>query len=85
MRLNKIYYILLILSLSLGSCEKMLKPENDNHSTTARIYKEPAIAEGLLMSAYSRIPSNSLSESEAATDNAVINEKLEFISADGHR
>lgn len=75
MKLIKIFFLLLISSLTLGSCEKLLNPEDDNHNTFNRIFEEPAIAEGLLMSAYTRIPTLSLSFDDVATDDAVSNVK----------
>lgn len=77
MRYLKIYSLLLICSLSFGACEKLLEPENDNHSTIAQIYKDPAWAEGLLITAYVKIPTNSLSFNDVATDDAVTNNKLD--------
>lgn len=76
MRYLKIYFSLLILSLSFGACTKLLNPENDNHSTPDRIYREPAFAEGLLITAYAKLPTNSLSFNDVATDDAVTNDKL---------
>ncbi|MCL4484394.1 MAG: RagB/SusD family nutrient uptake outer membrane protein [Bacteroidetes bacterium] len=76
MRYLKIYSLLLILSISFGACKKLLEPENDNHSTIDRIYKDPAFAEGLLMTAYAKIPTNYLSFNDVATDDAVTNNKL---------
>jgi starch-binding outer membrane protein, SusD/RagB family len=77
MRYLKIYFSLLILSLSFGACTKLLEPENDNHSTIDRIYREPAFAEGLLMTAYIRLPTSSYSFNDVATDDAVTNNKLD--------
>jgi len=77
MRLLKIYSLLLILSLSFGACEKLLQPENDNHSIIDRIYNDPGFAEGLIMTAYVRIPTNSLSFNDVATDDAVTSNKLD--------
>lgn len=76
MRLLKIYSLLLISSLALGSCQKLLEPENDNHSTVERIYRDPAFAEGLIMTAYIKLPTNSLSFNDVATDDAVTSDKL---------
>lgn len=76
MRLIKIYFLLLILSISLGSCKQMLEPVDDNHSTIDRIYDEPAFGEGLMLNAYVKIPTNSLSFNDVATDDAVTNNKL---------
>jgi len=76
MRLLKILSLLLALPFLLESCEEMLAPENDNHSTIERIYKDPAYAEGLLMTAYTKIPTNSMTYVDVATDDAVTNDKL---------
>lgn len=76
MRLHKIFPLLLMLSLLFSSCQQMLEPENDNHSTVERIYSDPAFAEGLLLTAYTKIPTNGLSFNEVATDDAVTNNKL---------
>ena len=77
MRLQKIFFLLLIFSLSLGGCEKMLAPEQDFHSNAGRILQDPIWADGILMSAYSRVPNNSLSSNDVATDDAVTNNKLD--------
>jgi starch-binding outer membrane protein, SusD/RagB family len=77
MRLLKIFSLLLIISLSFGGCKKLLNPENDNHSTAKRVYNDPAYAEGLLMTAYAKIPTNSLSYNDVATDDAVTSNKLD--------
>jgi hypothetical protein len=74
---------LFFLSIALGclpalsSCT-LFEPTNDNHGTFERVLNTPSQAEGLLAWAYSRIPtyaSYSYSLNEAATDNAVINDK----------
>src|SRR3546814_5033758 len=54
----------------------MLEPELDNHSTLDRVYKDPAYAEGLLLKAYSLIPTNDYLYDEVATDDAVTNDRL---------
>lgn len=81
MRYLKIYSLLLIVSLSFGACSKLLEPENDNHSTIDRIYKEPAFAEGLLMTAYVKLPTTSNftanTVTDVATDDAVTNNKID--------
>jgi len=68
--------MLLMLPFLFGSCEEMLEPENDNHSTVDRIYSDPAFGEGLLMTAYIKLPTNNLSFNDVATDDAVSNDKL---------
>ena len=76
MRLLKIFSLLLALSFLFGSCEDMLEPGNNNHSTVDRIYNDPAFAEGVLLTAYTKLPTNSLSFNDVATDDAVSNDKL---------
>jgi hypothetical protein len=66
-------------SLLLGSCDSMLEPENDGHSTTERLARDPAFAEGLLMTAYLQVPTNDGDRrnayTEMATDDAVSNDR----------
>ena len=69
------YSLFFIVAVSLASCD-LLEPVNDNHSTIDRIYGDPAYAEGILMSAYTKIPTNNLSFNDVATDDAVSNNKL---------
>lgn len=76
----KYYHILFLLSflvLSFVSCKDMLEPEDDNHSTISRVYGDPKYAEGLLITAYTKVPDNSLESNETATDNAVTNVSLD--------
>jgi hypothetical protein len=76
MKLQNRYLIFLIVLLSLGACQNILEPENDNHSTIARLY-DPGFAEGILINAYVRIPTSNLSFNDVATDDAVTNNKLD--------
>lgn len=76
MRFLKICSFLLVLAFFFNACETILEPENDNHSTVDRIYVDPGFAEGLLITAYAKLPTNSLSFNEVATDDAVTNDKL---------
>ncbi len=61
--------------LFLVSCQDMFDPENENLSTFDRVYTDPGFAEGLLVSAYARIPTNNLTFNDVATDDAVTNNK----------
>lgn len=76
MKLLNIYLKLFIMLSVLVSCENLLEPENDNHSTIERIY-DPGFAEGILINAYVRIPTNSLIFNDVATDDAVTSNKLD--------
>jgi hypothetical protein len=65
--------------LFLGSCDSILEPTGDDHSTTERLAKDPAFAEGLLMTAYLQVPTNDDDRrnayTEMATDDAVSNNR----------
>ncbi|WP_025765105.1 RagB/SusD family nutrient uptake outer membrane protein [Dyadobacter tibetensis] len=68
-------FLIVILALGIPSCS-MLEPEADNHNTLDRVYEDPAFAEGLLIKAYTYIPTNDYSFEEVATDDAVTNNRL---------
>ena len=68
--------ILFVVGLVLGGCKKTLAPLDDNHRTLEDIYGDPAYAEGILMNAYTRLPTNGYSFNEVATDDAVTNDKF---------
>lgn len=75
MKFKTIYFLFLGLLLGLPACT-MLEPENDNHSTLDRVYEDPNFAEGLLIRAYTFIPTNDYRFDEVATDDAVTNDRL---------
>lgn len=75
MRLYKINLLLVVLITVFSSCEKLFTPNNDDHSTFERVYGDPSFAEGLLIKAYTYIPTNNYSFDEVATDDAVTNNK----------
>lgn len=66
--------VVLMLTIALLSCEKIIGPENDNHSGVQRLYKDAAFAEGLLLNGYAGMP-NSYIFDEIATDDAATNVK----------
>jgi starch-binding outer membrane protein, SusD/RagB family len=68
--------VLLIAGLVFASCKKNLSPLDDNHRTLEGIYPDAGYAEGVLMNAYTRLPTNSWSFNEVATDDAVTNDKI---------
>lgn len=76
MKLLKIFSILIILSLAFSSCEKLLQPEADNHSTAERLYVDPVFTLGFLYDAYLKLPTISLGSNDIATDDAVTNDKI---------
>jgi len=73
MNYTKYIRALIIPGLLLTGCEQLLDPEDDNHSTFERVYIDPGYAEGLLIRAYTYIPSNDYNYDETATDDAATN------------
>lgn len=61
--------------LVLSGCSDLLSPADQNNSTLARVYTDAAFAEGLLLNGYIKLPTNSYSFNDVATDNAVSNDK----------
>jgi hypothetical protein len=74
--MNKYLLILLIITVVFSGCEDLLEPADDNHRTLAEIYDDPDFAEGVLINAYTRLPTNSYSFNDVATDDAVTNDKF---------
>jgi len=76
MKLFKIFSLLLVSLLVFNTSCELLEPKDDNHSTIDRVYQEPAFAEGLLLRAFTYIPTNAYRWDDVATDDAVTNDKL---------
>jgi hypothetical protein len=68
--------VLFIAAILFAGCKKNFAPLDDNHRTLADIYTDPFYAEGILMNAYTRLPTNGFSFNEVATDDAVTNDKF---------
>lgn len=75
MKFKKIYYLFTGLLVLISACT-MLEPEDDNHSTFNRVFDDPNFAEGLLIRAYTYIPTNDYRYDEVATDDAVTNDRF---------
>ena len=74
--MKKIIFIFSIASvLSLTSCEDMFEPAIENILDIETAYDRPLYAQGLLLNGYTRVPTNSWSFNDVATDDAVINER----------
>ena len=73
--LIKKYAILQMMAILMITSCQLFEPVDDNHSTFERVLREPAFGEGLLAAAYARVPSNSYSFNDVATDDAVTNDK----------
>ncbi|OJV90018.1 MAG: hypothetical protein BGO34_08070 [Bacteroidia bacterium 44-10] len=76
MRVIYKYLFLLLFTILLATSCNLLEPVDDNHSTFERVLNDPSFAEGLLVTGYTRIPTNSYSFNDVATDDAVSNDKL---------
>lgn len=74
--MGKKLLVLFVVGLVFAGCKKNLVPLNDNHRTLEGIYADAGYAEGILMNAYTRLPTNGYSFSEVATDDAVTNNKF---------
>ena len=71
----EIFLMTLLVGLVSTACEQnFLEPRDSNQQLINRVLRDPAYAEGLLHSAYSRLPS-AYAFSGVATDDAVTNEK----------
>lgn len=62
-----------LLTLFFAGCDDFLTPDKDNVYTETEIAKDPSMAEGILLNAYSSVPGTS-GFSEVATDDAVSND-----------
>ena len=74
--MGKKLLLLLMVGIVFAGCKKNLEPLDDNHRTLEDIYADAGYAEGILMNAYTRLPTNAYSFNEVATDDAVTNNKF---------
>ena len=74
--MGKRILVFFMFGLMIAGCKKNLTPLDDNHRTLEDIYADPAYAEGILLNAYTRLPTNAYTFSEVATDDAVTNDKF---------
>ncbi len=65
-----------MMVIVIAGCEDQFEPAEDNHRTQEDIYSDAAFAEGILMNGYTRLPTNSYSFNDVATDDAVTNDKF---------
>jgi len=73
---KKIFSYLSILSVVLlfSGCGDVFKPANENIRKLDNMYGNATYAEGFLVDAYNRLPGNSWTFTDVATDNAVSND-----------
>jgi hypothetical protein len=74
--MNKYAIILLIIAIVFTGCEDLLEPADENNQTLQDIYNNAVFAEGILLNAYTWLPTNNYSFNDVATDDAVTNDKF---------
>lgn len=72
--MNRISILFIGFLFTLSGCKKFTEPAAQNNGDFENIYKEPALAHGLLLNGYTRLPTNGWSFSDVATDDAVSND-----------
>lgn len=73
--MKKHLLILLSAIVFFSSCEDMFSPAIENNLELEKVYGNAEYAQGLLLNGYTRVPTNSWSFSDVATDDAVSNDK----------
>lgn len=71
---NKLWFLLVGVVWMMASCQDLIDPAIENIQGREDMLERPRLAQGLLINAYLRIPTNGWSFSEMATDDAVSNE-----------
>lgn len=66
--------LLMAFAAVLSSCEDMFEPAVENYRDKEEMYDEARYALGILLNGYTRIPTNSWSFNDVATDDAVSND-----------
>src|SRR5215212_7972255 len=76
--MNRSIIILLAFVFILGSCKDLIEPEIENNrelNPDAYLPNDARFPFGILLNAYNRIPTNSWSFNDVATDDAVTNDQ----------
>ena len=73
MKLSRLLLISAVL-ISFTSCDDLFEPALENNQDISQMYKDPTFARGLLDNAYLALPYSESPSSDAATDDAVINQ-----------
>lgn len=73
--MKKLLLICLSAAVIFSSCEDLFDPAIENNLELENAYDNAMYAQGLLLNGYTRLPSNSWSFNDAATDDAVSNDK----------
>ena len=72
--MKKFILLSIIAIFTFASCEEMFEPRLENILTTEQAIETPVYAQGILLNAYLRMPTNTWSFNDVATDNAVSND-----------
>lgn len=72
--MNRILIQFMVLIVMVSGCKKFTDPAPQNNGDFENIYTEPALAHGLLLNGYTRLPTNGWSFNDVATDDAVSND-----------
>lgn len=72
--MNKRFLIVLSVIFMCISCDDLIEPAIENNRGLSDMYAEAEYAQGILLNAYTRLPSNGWSFSDVATDDAVSND-----------
>ncbi|MEQ1796298.1 MAG: RagB/SusD family nutrient uptake outer membrane protein [Lacibacter sp.] len=77
MKHNKIFISFAFILVIASGCKKLLQPEIENYRNLEESYlpSDARYPYGILLNAYNRIPTNSWSFNDVATDDAVTNDK----------
>lgn len=73
--MKKLLTIGIAVTLLFSSCEDMFEPAIENILDIDAAYSRPLYAQGLLLNGYTRVPTNSWSFNDVATDDAVTNDR----------
>jgi hypothetical protein len=71
--MKKIFIILLILVPLFSSCDDLFSPAIENNKDLSYMFKNADYAQGILANGYTRLPNDSWSFDDVATDDAVSN------------
>lgn len=72
--MNRILLRLIVVLFILSGCKKFTDPSPQNNGDFENIYTEPALAHGILLNGYTRLPTNFWNFTDVATDDAVSND-----------
>lgn len=73
--MNKYLYILLFVAALFTSCDDLFSPANENIRDIDAENDDAGFIQGIILNGYTRIPTNSWSFNDVATDDAVTNDK----------